>query len=183
MNDILACHTGTAAHKILAPRGLDPAGPRQSRRRSTCVALIRPVAILLAVVPTLCSAHHRPVHMSISQSAALSSGGLQSFLSDYFGAQGSPLLDSPPLWLYGFPGRGANTTDTPIGWIKLGSNDEDDWPRFGAHFYTVNPVRQPGQAPPGLTDASELLGLQFLGVINSFVWASVRGQLGPRPPG
>src|SRR2546430_1670759 len=72
---------------------------------------------LLASAPTLCLAHSQLVHMLISSNAAPSSDGLKAFLTDYFGAQNAAPLDSPALWLYGFPGRGANTTYTPLEWI------------------------------------------------------------------
>src|ERR1039457_1743390 len=99
---------------------------------------------------------------------------MRDSINDYFGAQGTPSLDSPPLWLYGFPDRGANTTDSPMGWIQWGSHDEDATViRSCDHFYTTVPVRQPGVIVPGLSDWSESIGVQpIAGVVNSFRWAS-----------
>ena len=84
--------------------------------------------------------------------------------------------------LSGLPGRPGDDANSPVDWIKLGSDEEDNLGRSQDHFYTVTASRQAGQAQ-ALTDGSETLGVLSMGRTNSFGWATAPGITGPWLPG
>src|ERR1017187_9785734 len=115
--------------------------------------------LILNASQSLCLAHdNTKVHPAISDSAAQSSSGLTNFLTECFGY---PDLSNPQL-SYKDP-DGAQSPQSPIGWIKQGSIYEDmPWWRSNNHFY--DPTEKPAI---GLTD-----GVNFGGQ-PSFTWATV----------
>lgn len=107
--------------------------------------------------PIICFAHEEPVHEAISQTAALSSPNLNSFLVDQLGAQDAPFLEKPSLTGV----LGGTLFSSPIGWIKTGSRTEDFTPRYKNHFY--DPTKDP---PIGLTDGFDAFA------ISSWEWVT-----------
>jgi len=108
----------------------------------------------------VCLAHETQLHEKITESAALSSVGLQAFLGDNFGSFYAPFYTGPNLSLD--PTVFGSQEHSPIVWLKEGSRMEDDENaslRCKNHFY--DPI-----SGKGLTDRLDLGG------ISSYVWAT-----------
>src|SRR2546430_431814 len=108
--------TSTASHSIGEARNAGPKRGSSVTSRRARAALLSVSATTLMLVPALCCAHSRLLHKRISEKASLSSGGLQSFLTDYLGSQAAPFTDFPSLSLDNFPGTAANNSVAPISW-------------------------------------------------------------------
>jgi hypothetical protein len=110
--------------------------------------------------PVTCLAHETQLHEKITESATLSSAGLQTFLGDNFASSYAPFLTGPNLSLQ--PTVFGSQEHSPIVWLKEGSRMEDDENtalRCRNHFY--DPI-----SGNGLTDRLDLGG------IASYVWAT-----------
>ena len=129
------------------------------------IHLLTFLALLESHIITCSFAHDTPIHEKISENAALASPELTGFLRDQFGIAESPFVSSPRLY---FAASGEDNVNTgvggPIGWIRIGSRTEDNFPRFKNHFF--DPTKDPAI---GLTDGINLFG------IPSFTWGSIRG--------
>ncbi len=137
------------------------------------------ILVLTGVVPVRCLAHSQAVHQEITQSAALSSGGLQRFLYECLGPQSS-YQDRPLLRVINLPGK-TDILHSPIDWLRIGSFDEDEGGLQGRaqdHFYSVTSKHSPGKVS-GLSDGSELPGILDNGTTNSYEWATKRNAPGP----
>jgi hypothetical protein len=101
------------------------------------MTLRNPVVSLLlygfAVSTVNCLAHEQPIHVKISNVAALNSAGLGAFLSDDLGPQYIP-FDAAPFLTWDQT-IGSPIANSPVEWLKEGSYHEDDEPRFLNHFY------------------------------------------------
>lgn len=135
--------------------------------------LISTVIVLLNMTSVICKAHREPVHAEIARGAALSSDGLSNFAKETIGNLTNRVYFKP----FEIP---VTQPQPPIFWITNGAFQQDYWPRWGNHFYTVKSNRVPG-AVKGLTDSSEtgvLLPLPKK-TTNSFAWATVTNQPTP----
>lgn len=121
---------------------------------------------VVSVLPSL--AHHEPVHEQIAKAAVDSSDGLVRFANEVLGGQDT-LLDYDP-----FEFDAAKLS--PKDWVGKGSYNQDYWPRWGNHFYTVKPSRVVGKAE-GLSDAASRFFI--LRTTNSYAWATVEHQNTP----
>lgn len=142
------------------------------RRIKTLLTVASALCALIAG-PVRCSAHNEPVHVKISEVAALYSPELSAFLSDQLGANLAPFDTSPPLF---YPAANFEPRiNAPIEWIKKGSYYEDEFPRFLNHFYGVTRVAET------LTDLRPYQKLFFRlahdagPTIDSFTWATRKG--------
>jgi hypothetical protein len=137
-----------------------------------------------------CHGHDWQLHEQITISAFQSSSGLSAFFNETLGGPNSPLIADISV-----PVNIGDVPTTPVGWLQLGSVMEDEQfygkkeVRTMDHFYTVVPVRIPGQVV-GLTDKSEGpviiettgIGLHSFGgsfITNSFAWSALPNIPGP----
>lgn len=117
------------------------------------------------LVPLTSQAHKEPVHAQIAASAVLSSDGFDRFVNDAVGGSDIELFFQPDEFVVVRP-------QVPIYWVTNGAYQQDYWPRWGNHFYTVKPERTVGKAH-GLSDKSEgVLGQLPKPTTNSYVWAT-----------
>lgn len=141
------------------------------------------VLIATGAIPISSFAHEVALHKKITETAALSSVGFESFLLDQLGSADAPFVAKPKLVfdpgvtpdLFGAGGYG------PVVWLKVGSQMEDDEIvnlvgisdafRTKNHFF--DPTKEPAE---GLTDGWDLFG------IDSFTWASVANGGGSQIP-
>src|SRR6266487_5264364 len=133
------------------------------------------VLVAAVALPFDSFSHEVAIHKKITETAALASQGLGDFLSDQLEAAGSPFIHGPKLVFDAGVDPDVFSVGgySPIVWLKVGSQMEDDEifaspPSIGDipartknHFY--DPTKEPAQ---GLTD-----GLDFFGIA-SFTWAS-----------
>jgi len=136
---------------------------KDSRKGRSSKYTLFPLIIVLILNCGIGHSHEVEVHEEISESAALSSGGLISFIKQQYPEfPDAILLLDPRLFFdtseFGFVPR------IPLSWIRLGSRKADKPILFKNHFY--DPTKDPAI---GLTDGVNLSGIQ------SFTWASVRG--------
>lgn len=140
-----------------------------------CVLLLLAISTV-TLRSTPCQAHDGQVHEKITASAAALSDRLISFLG-----QNNATLDLPKF-------TADQTESTAVEWLSRGSRMEDDpIVRSLDHFYTLDPVRVPGDGVRALQDGSEPWYLApFFGPLglpsprlNSYVWAAESGWPGP----
>ena len=127
----------------------------------------------LTLIPIVSNAHKEPIHEQIAWAAVQSSDGLTRFANETIGGTEALLKYNP--FEFTPPSQGYSPKD----WVGRGAFNQDYWPRWGNHFYTVKPNRTVGEAR-GLNDISE----GFFGILpgpttNSFAWATVPGITTP----
>ena len=166
VNFILSASVGGAVAWLIARRRTKRSkiagNTKHNQMRHIPVLLI--ASFFSVATEQKCFPHDTAVHEAISESAALSSPELSTFLVDQCGAEHAPFLKMPILLSIIADDNVGSFTYSPIAWLKAGSRTEDNPLRFKNHFY--DPTKSPAI---GLTDGWDLFG------IASFVWASAPG--------